>query len=1177
MTAVAEEKPVRPLREPQRRASDPASSAWVAANAGSGKTFVLAHRVLRLLLDGTPPDRLLCLTFTKAAAAEMANRVFDALRDWATVSDEALIAALRAIDNRPVSEAKRIKARTLFAKALETPGGLKIQTIHAFAERLLNRFPFEANVAAQFQVLDEMQAAGILRECRDAVLRQAVAKRESRLGKALSALIVHASEDRLDTLLNEVLKQRGAFRAWLAAHNVRLDGALDELRRVLGLKTGDTLQCICTQLLGSDILPPDRWPAVIAALRDVGKVSEAGLADRLEAAQNAETEEVRAAAYIHAFATASQDEGLRLRARLFTKTLEAQAPDIAAALTGEKERLAPILERYKALHIFEASAALFTLADAVLSRYVRAKAAQSVLDYDDLIEKAGGLLEGKAAAWVLFKLDYGIDHILVDEAQDTSPAQWSIVAKIAEEFFAGEGARGTTRTIFAVGDEKQSIFSFQGADPQAFDRMRNYFASRVVEAEKTFDKVQLLTSFRTTPEVLQIVDAVFSEVDVRAGVSADTIWPPHQPEREYEKGLVEIWPVVEPPEETEPDLWTMPLDEEPPHSPPVKSADNIAGVIRLWLDSGTPIAPGAPRIRPGDIMILVRRRGVFAEAMIRALKQRRIPVAGADRLRLTEHIAVMDLLAVAECALLPEDDLTLATVLKSPLIGCDDDDLIALAPERKGTLWDALRAAAEAPNARYAGAVSRIEGWLAMADTLRPFDFFSTILSAQGGRRAFRERLGLEADDPLDEFLALALSYEAAETSSLQGFLSHMRSADHVVKRDMDDGNGTEDGEVRVMTVHGAKGLEAGVVFLADTASVPAGQTIPPVLPLADDSIGPAPLAWMVKGAYRTAPIMKARNAHLSAADQEYRRLLYVAMTRARDRLYICGHKGTRTVPDNAWYSIVNSADLPGAREVADPYGLGFNVTRIADFDDMSEASEKGGAALRAEAEELPQWCCRAAPTPPPRPRYAAPSSAWLASEGEDIGRALKLPPGPDDVRNRAAVRGRAIHILLQHAPEPERLDVWRKAADGHLEAALDFADEAARLAIRNEAEAVFLDPVCATLFGAQARSEVPIVGRVPGLGPDGADLFVSGVVDRVAIDETSAVFADFKTALNPPKTLGNVDHAILKQMAIYREVLRNAFPSHEIKALLVWTAGPFVMPLDAALLEAHIRRDPPP
>lgn len=1176
MSGLAEKKPVRPLRESQRRASDPASSAWVAANAGSGKTFVLAHRVLRLLLDGSPPDRLLCLTFTKAAASEMANRVCDALRDWATASDDELNAALQAIDNRPISDIKRIRARTLFAKALETPGGLKIQTIHAFAEQLLNRFPFEAKVAAQFAVVDEMQAAGVLRECRDAVLRQAVAKPESALGKALSALIVHASEERLDTLLNEVLQQRGAFLEWIGAHDGCLEAALDALRGALDLKPGDSLASVRADLVTSDILPRDRWPAVIAALRGTGKASEAGFASRLEAARHAKTEDMCAAAYVQAFATVSPGEGLRLRARLFTKALETEAPGIAEALTEEKGRLGSILERYKALHVFEASSALFTLADAVLSKYVRAKAAQSVLDYDDLIEKAGSLLEGRAAAWVLFKLDYGIDHVLVDEAQDTSPAQWSIVAKIAEEFFAGEGARSMPRTIFAVGDEKQSIFSFQGADPQAFDRMRNYFASRVEQAEKAFDKVQLLTSFRTVPEVLRAVDAVFSEAAVHRGVSADTIWPPHQAERTQEKGLVEIWPLVEPPEETEPDLWTMPLDEAPPHSPPVKCADNIASVIRGWLDKGTPLAPGGRAIAPSDIMILVRRRGVFAEAMIRALKQRRVPVAGADRLRLTEHIAVMDLLAAAECALLPEDDLTLATVLKSPLIGFDDDDLIALAPEREGTLWAALRATAQTPDGRYGRVVARIQGWLAMADTLRPFDFFSTILAAEGGRRAFRERLGLEADDPLDEFLALALSYEAGETPSLQGFLCHMQSADHVIKRDMDDGKGTDGGEVRVMTVHGAKGLEAGVVFLADTASVPAGQTVPPVLPLDHDGLGPFPLAWTVKGAYRTVPVMNARDAYLNDADAEYRRLLYVAMTRARDRLYICGHKGNRAVPGNAWYSIVSDARLPGARDVADPYGLGFDVIRIASFDDVSDTSAKAGAALKAESGGLPAWCGRVAPTQPQKPRFAAPSSAWLA-EGQDIGQSIRHPAGQDVAQNWAALRGRAIHALLQHAPEPGGLDAWRAAADDHLANALDSADEAMRLVIRNEAEAVFRDPACSVLFDPQSRAEVPVVGRLPGLGPDGSDLFVSGIVDRVAFEGNTLVFADFKTALGFPDTPGEADHAILKQMAVYREVLAKAFPAHEIKALLVWTAGPSVMPLDAALFEAHIRPDPAP
>jgi ATP-dependent helicase/nuclease subunit A len=676
----------------QRRASAATASAWVAANAGSGKTSILAMRVLRLLLAGATPDRLLCLTFTKAAAAEMANRVLDSLRRWASADDAALAEDLAALEDARPRPEMLARARTLFAAALETPGGLKIQTIHAFCERLLKRFPFEADVPSTFSVLDEQAADALLREARDTVFRRAAAAPSSELGQAMSGIAARAGETRIDTLVRSVLFARGAVRDFIP-DEAAFDSAMTELKRALGLAPDISVAAIEAEMLASRHLPQAGWAEASAALH-TGSKTDCELADLLAAAASAGTQEGQIAAYLRVFTTEKGEP--RSDKRFLTKGLRAAHPDLADALDRERARLTGLIEMRKAATVFEASCGLFRVALAILDLYVQLKRERGALDYDDLIERGLNLLSGEGrAAWVLYKLDYGIDHILVDEAQDTSPAQWRIVTRLAEEFFSGEGARRNARTLFAVGDEKQSIFSFQGADPATFDEMRRHFENRARDAEKPFERVRLALSFRTASEILEAVDTVFGAREMMRGVTADTVWPGHEAHRREAKGLVEIWPLIPPPEREEKRAWDAPFDTTVETSPPVLMAERIARRIRRWMDEGTRLFPGGPPIRPGHVLILVRNRGPFSQGMVRALKRNRVPVAGADRLSLGEHITAMDLTALAEFVLQPADDLTLATVLKSPLIGLDDEDLMRLAPGRQGSLWAALGRARE--------------------------------------------------------------------------------------------------------------------------------------------------------------------------------------------------------------------------------------------------------------------------------------------------------------------------------------------------------------------------------------------------------------------------------------------------------------------------------------------------
>ena len=707
----------------QRDASDPAASAWVAANAGSGKTHVLAQRVIRLLLRGTPPEKILCLTYTKAAAANMANRVFDTLARWTALDDTQLDAAIAGIEGRRPDARRRVHARRLFAQALDTPGGLKVQTIHAFCTRLLHQFPFEAGVAARFEVLEDRTQSELIDRLRMAVLLQAAAQPESALGGALATVVAVAADQTFAEVVGETMARRDALTAWIA----RCGGiaeAIAELSATLGVGMDETSESIGTEFFSGSLIAASEYPAVAAALKQ-GAKGDKEHADRFASLATLDGAE-RLKAYQAIFCTAE----LEPRKNLVTKAIRENHPGLFQRLIAEQERVCALIARRRAVATRERTAALVTIALEIINRYRAEKNQRGLLDYDDLIEKTLHLLANTDAAWVHYKLDLGIDHVLIDEAQDTSAPQWDIVAMLVAEFAAGAGARAVTRSIFAVGDEKQSIFSFQGAEPEQFAARRRTFQRRYETSGLEFRRREFKHSFRSCANILAAVDTVFSARAVFAGVTTDEDGiPPHIAVREQTPGMVELWPLIEPDEKPEIEGWDAPFDETQETSPRVKLARRIATTVRTWIKRGDAVGDGDDRraVRPGDILVLVRQRGALFEAVIRALKEAEVAVAGADRLVLIEHIAVMDLIALADALLLPDDDLALASVLKSPLFGLTEEQLFALAWNRKSASLRA-RLRARANDLEFMDANAQLERYAAWARHETPFGFYARIL-----------------------------------------------------------------------------------------------------------------------------------------------------------------------------------------------------------------------------------------------------------------------------------------------------------------------------------------------------------------------------------------------------------------------------------------------------------------
>ncbi|MGY3077610.1 ATP-dependent helicase/nuclease subunit A [Bradyrhizobium sp. LM6.10] len=810
------------VRARQARASDPTASAFVSANAGSGKTHVLVQRVIRLLLSGVPPEKILCITFTKAAAANMAERVFTTLGHWVTLDDTALDAAIKAVGIPHPNSKLRREARKLFACALETPGGLKVQTIHALCTRLLQQFPFEANVPARFAVIDDRDQTDMMERANLKVLLEAARDPDSVTGRALLTAMASAADVTFKEVVREACLSRDHFMAWTdEAGNAELAAA--QMAAALGVDASDRIEDVETEILDGPFLPRSRWDDIAFALED-GSKSDNDQSGRLREAK-VFSGGAQVDAYLGVFLT---DEKLPRKAVL-TKKFCDHNPSVARLFESEAQRLSGLVEKRRAVTMRDRTAALLHIATAAAANYRREKQERGLLDYDDLIDKTLAMLNRVSSGWVHYKLDRGVDHVLIDEAQDTSPRQWEIVAHIISEFTAGEGAReGLNRTVFAVGDEKQSIFSFQGAEPREFDRRRYDLRRKFEAANLKFDPVSFNYSFRSGAAILHSVDQVFREETIYRSIHAEKAYPVHNALADAGPSVIELWDLAIADERQEIEGWRAPFDGVAATSPEVKLARRIQTEIKRLVESGTLTGHEGERrpLRYGDMLILVRRRGNAFDAVIQALKHANVPVAGADRLKLTEHIGIIDLMNLADALLLPQDDLALAVALKSPLFGLDDDDLFQLAWDRKGSLRRALGEHASTSD-KFSTVLRRLEACEVRSREETPFAFYAWLLGGDGGRARILRRLGHEANDALDEFLELALNYERKAPASLQGFMAWLRSADTEVKRDMEISRD----EVRVMTVHGAKGLEASVVFMVDTTSSPADSAAGPIDP----------------------------------------------------------------------------------------------------------------------------------------------------------------------------------------------------------------------------------------------------------------------------------------------------------------------------------------------------------
>jgi ATP-dependent helicase/nuclease subunit A len=1139
-------KPLKTLEGEQERASRPRDHAALSASAGTGKTHVLTARVLRLLLAGVDPSSILCLTFTKAGAAEMAHRIHERLAYWVRLKDSLLFEELEALGEPSGPEARR-NARTLFAKVLDAAGGgLRIQTIHAFAQGLLTAFPAEAGLVPGFRALEGREEQLLARQTLADLLVRSEEAGDQGLICDVQALSHRLGEAGAEGFLRACARASDAMTALSAPELIE-----DRLREAFGLPPGDIDAAIAEQCCEEvfDVASLRRIGLLNAQWATKNGVDRASLCEQWAAA--APAERARLLDKLHGVWAKADGE-----MRSFGRGQAPQDEDYVRLASAAFECCSRLLTMRKVAALVACLACGLRAGQLFAEAYAAAKRSAGVVDFDDLIRWTERLLATPGMGdWVRYKLDQATDHILVDEAQDTNAAQWAIVGALTEEFFAGAGAGRRHRTLFTVGDYKQAIFGFQGTDPHEFEKARAYFEAKARAVRDAAEEMELPPrelppefldlsmerSFRSAAAVLETVDAVI------AGLGHEAFGLPRAPRphlafHRARPGSVTLWRAFSGEEDVEEEAG-----EEGWVSDTVRTyATKLARQVRRWLSNPFHVEAKGRPLRPEDILILVRRRGDLAGLIVARLHAEGVPVAGVDRLLLTAPLAVRDLLAAVRFAVQPLDDLNLASLLVSPLFGWSQDHLYAAAHGRDGgALWPRVRDSGDPASAG-------LQALLAMADYATPHQFLETILSGPlDGRRKLLERLGPEARDPVEELLSSALDFETGAPPSLQRFLDWFARGDVEIVRDP---SAPRDA-VRVMTVHGAKGLQAPVVILADACTDPdrkGGGFGGRVARLRLGEKGPSVPVFRPRKDELAEPLKSQIEGQDRLDREEHWRLLYVAMTRAEERLYVGGALGAmdrKGPPQASWYAALDAA-LGGlaADEIADPeFGT---AKRWGPGEVFTKAAARAGPVDRA----APDWLRRQAPIEARPPRPLAPSAL-----GEDA----HADPPPSPTLRAAAERGRLLHRLFERLPDVPP-DQRAARADAWLEAAAGVADPAERAGLVAEAIALLADPGHAALFGPAALAEAPVAAVV------GQGIVVSGTVDRLLLEPDRVMLAEFKTARNAPATLADIPVPHLRQIAAYAAALAVIFPNRAIEAKLLYTSAPRLFDLPRALLDRY-------
>ena len=1107
----------------QITASDARFSSWLTANAGSGKTKVLIDRVARLLLDGVQPEQILCLTYTKSAAAEMKNRLFDRLGKWAMLADQELNFSLREMGIQTqlgIEELK--KARTLFARAIEAPGGLKIQTIHAFCSSLLRKFPLEAGISPQFGELTE-------RGQRDLYLKVLeILSTDEATEESFEHFSKIANVSNWEETVSKIVSKRNIFsksksrseiyEAFSVSSEVSIE---DDISSHFQNGTMSFLKKI------SDCLQKSTSTIDQKISKELSKISSIDLTS-LQLLEKiflyGKTAKAPFTAKLGKFSTKEMRNG-------FLADYTDEIDDFMVRLETFRNRRLSYLAA-------ETSFSIHKFASAFLKVYTEQKNFKGLLDFDDLINITVNLLTTSAVAdWVLYRLDGGIDHILVDEAQDTSPSQWNVIETLAQELTSGKGIKeNRSRTVFVVGDQKQSIYSFQGADPGQFDRVRDSFSAKLEGAEKTLQVASLDYSFRSSQTILTLVDKIYE--DARGEGFG---WGrKHLAFKSELPGRIDLWPII--PKKVNPNLskWEEPIELISDADHFVSLARLIAQEIKRMIDQDVQVPeqktinqqPTFRSVRAGDFLILVQRRSEIFHEIIRACKDANLPIAGADRLRLAGELAIKDICNFLSFIDNADDDFSLAAILKSPLFGWNEKRLFELAHSREEmTLWQALR---NDPT-KFAKELEVFEDLRSVADFVRPYELIERILILHNGRSLLIGRLGKEAEEGIDTLLTQAMDYESSEIPSLTGFLAWISDENIEVKRQFD----SSVNQIRVMTVHGAKGLEAPIVILPETHDFK--NEISDEILFTDD------LAFKkFSSTERSNKTTEVYNSQKQKNSAERDRLLYVALTRSEVWLIVAA-AGNVSDDGKSWYKEVEKGLINlDAKSENFSHGHGLRYQRGEWL--VGKCSAKH---LKKDAKiKLPQIFKENLGTPVKFEKFINPSNLMGSKSIQRIDKVTES--------DGAKLFGTIVHLLLEKLPKSNSND-WQNIVPNLLKWAEINVSEETQIRAYKQAENILKKPSFEFIFAPDTLAEVQFSTILESVG----GIPIVGVIDRLVLSQDSALIIDFKTNQEVPSSIDEVPLGILKQMGAYAASMQKVFPKKNIELGIIWTHSAELMKID--------------
>lgn len=1144
----------------QRLASTPQDSVWVGASAGSGKTKVLTDRMLRLLLplsndqSGVKPHKILALTFTKAAASEMALRISKRLSEWATMpidGDKGLHKNLKNLLGHAATDYQLDMARKLFAHVVDAPGGLKIMTIHSFCQSVLGRFPLEADLPPNFKALEEAQARVYLESAINNTIREANAQAGSPLSQAVDHLAHLNNEEQLTNLVMSLISEQRQMKRILK-ENFDAEGLYQSLCQnfeiLPNIDPNQLIQNFITALNSNSAL----LRQACAVMAESPSITDQKNAIKIQNYLDAKNDKKEP--FFEEYRSIFLTKKGEAKKTIITKKVQDKNPTLLTLMLEEQQKLLNLEESYRKSVIATVTRDLFTFAQHVLNAYETYKNQENVLDFDDLILRTLDLLKGQtknlngldASPWIRYKMDQGINHILVDESQDTNPEQWEIIQTLCDDFFEDNSEDEKLRSIFVVGDEKQSIFSFQRASPEKFHSMRQWFDQKIQNTQNQLQSINFETSFRSTPAILDFVDAVFASDQTREGLSDIPI--KHYSHRYKQAGHVELWPLFETPKTDELDPWTPPIKVIETQSGAAMMASHIGDTIQKWIENKEILESYNRPIEAGDIMILVKSRTAFLDQIVRALKTRNIPVNGIDRMVLNDQLVIQDLCALIKFALLPEDDLNLATILKSPFIGWDEEKLYNYAHKRQSSLWESVKSKIH-DNAACTSSVNWLSKLIKLGSSAKPYDFLSYVLQTPcpadqiSGLKAIKKRLGEDCLDPLNELLNKALKYEMEETPDLQNFIQSQLFDDSQIKRQMEEANKA----VRIMTVHGSKGLQAPIIILPDTTR--SSRSNKPERIFWPDKTGQKHPYYCPTSDALPKACEEAKHVLQTRGDEEYRRLLYVALTRAEDRLYIGGHKGTRPIIEESWYRYVENAfnTLKGVQTTEQ------NGIIIKSFSNpaLDQPDRQATETHTAEKEfSTPNWLFKPMPEEAFPPRPLTPSRP--SGDKEQTLSPLEA------IKDNRFKRGNITHKLLQILPDVTHEKREDRAKAYVSQPAHDLSKHVQDDIIK-EVMDILNNSDFTPIFGTNSVAEAPITGLLKD------NRLVSGQIDRLLVTETTVFIIDYKSNRPSPENIKDVPKIYYNQMKAYADVMREIYPKHIIKAALLWTDKCQLMEIDVA------------